>query len=69
MDTTTVTTPPCIMCGKQHSLEVSNQGYVAWYSGMNIQDAFPELSADDRELLMTGTCPECWDKLFGDDEE
>lgn len=30
-----------------------------------IQDIFPELSADARELLITGTCPACWRKMFG----
>ncbi len=30
-----------------------------------IQDAFPELSADDREFLLTGITPEEWDRAFG----
>jgi hypothetical protein len=29
----------------------------------------PNLSADDREFLMTGTTPEEWDEMFGDDED
>ena len=40
-----------------------------WRKGMNIQDAFPMLNADEREFLMTGITPEEWDDLFGEEEE
>jgi hypothetical protein len=33
-----------------------------------IQDAFPDLSPDDREFLMTGITPEEWDSLDYDDD-
>ena len=36
--------------------------------GELIQEALPELSADQRELLISGTCPKCWDELFPPDE-
>lgn len=29
-----------------------------------IQDAMPNLSADDREFLITGICPKCWNSTF-----
>jgi len=29
-----------------------------------MQDIFPELPIEDRELLISGTCSTCWDKLF-----
>lgn len=38
-------------------------------AGMNIQDAFPMLNADQREFLMTGLTPEEWDAIFGEEEE
>jgi hypothetical protein len=34
--------------------------------GEVIQRCFPQLSADHREFLMTGTPPEVWDKMFAD---
>ena len=37
--------------------------------GMNIQDAFPRLTPDQREFLMTGLTPEEWGDLFGEEEE
>jgi len=39
-----------------------------WENGELIQKAFPELSADDRELLLTGICSKCWNEIFGDDD-
>lgn len=33
-----------------------------------VQDAFPELNADQREFLMTGATPEEWASIFGADE-
>ena len=35
----------------------------------HLQVAFPEWSADKRELLITGTHPECWDAIFEDVDE
>jgi hypothetical protein len=37
-----------------------------WDNGALVQDAFPFLSADEREFLMTGTPPEVWDELFAE---
>ena len=31
---------------------------------MYMQDIFPNLSVADRELLISGTCYSCWDKMF-----
>jgi len=39
-----------------------------WDSGVHIQDAMPNISADDREFLMTGYTPEDWNAIFGDEE-
>ena len=32
-----------------------------------IQDCFPDLSADQREFLMTGSTPEEWEAVFGEE--
>jgi len=37
--------------------------------GENIQVVAPELSADDREFLISGSTPKEWNTLFGDDDE
>lgn len=36
---------------------------------MLIQEAFPYMTAADRERFLTGYCEECWNKLFPPDEE
>lgn len=30
-----------------------------------VQDLFPDLSDDEREMLMSGICPPCWDEILG----
>lgn len=34
-----------------------------------VQSHFPELNADEREFLISGTTPTEWDDLFGKDPE
>lgn len=59
----------CAVTGKLYSVTVSQPRYVGWLGGNNmIQDAFPELSSDDREFLISGSTPAEWDKMFGDEE-
>lgn len=55
----------CPVCGKTEIVVAPFEGYTAWNSGVPIQEALPCLSADERELLLSGICPTCWDKLFG----
>jgi hypothetical protein len=31
-----------------------------------IQNAFPNMSAEDREFLMTGITPDAWKEMFGE---
>ena len=55
----------CRICGENKELKVNQVDYASWQSGTLIQRAFPYLSADDRELLISQTCGSCWDKMFG----
>ena len=50
-------------------LPITEQQIAAWISGTLCQDAFPQLSADEREFVMTGVTCEEWDNEFGTDEE
>ena len=55
----------CRCCGKENQISVNLDDLGAWQRGEKlVQDAFPYLSASKRELLLTNTCPECWDKMF-----
>jgi hypothetical protein len=51
----------CPVCHKDHTVKV-NQYRFEEYSDthIHIQDAFPELSAAERELMITGICDPCF---------
>lgn len=46
-------------------LPITKQQLDRWNDGMPIQDAMPNLTAEQREFLMTGITPEEWEALFG----
>lgn len=47
----------------QMEIELDPNDYVNWKNGVNIQDAFPYLTADEREFIKTGITPEDWATL------
>lgn len=51
-------------CGNTFLIAVPEQEYQNWKDGMLIQDAMPSLGQEERELLISGTCPECWGKMM-----
>jgi len=60
----------CICCKQVKVVEVNKDGYISWLLGeAHIQDAMPELSAGDRELLISGVCSTCFDEMFSEEEE
>lgn len=61
----TITTKACMACGKTSTLELDAQEAAALNAGAMVQDALPTRSADERELVITGTHGDCWDKMFG----
>ena len=67
MSNTATVAVPCRWCGSVTELHPSVEGFVAWQNGELIQRAMPELDADERELLISGTCPKCWDEMFPPD--
>ena len=57
-----------ILSGKTttRDIDVEPEQILAWQNGMLIQDAMPELSAPDREFIMSGITQEEWDGIFKD---
>ena len=45
-------------------LDLSEGALQAWQGGMLAQDAMPNLTADEREFVMTGIAPYEWDNMF-----
>jgi len=50
-------------------LPITEEQVTAWKSGTLCQNAFPQLSADEREFIMTGVTAEEWDGEFGDEDD
>ena len=55
----------CPICGKYHEVLVYEDDYEAWVNGdLLAQEAFPYLTASEREILISGICPVCWVHMF-----
>ena len=59
----------CRFCGVTHTVTVKANDYRRYKMGSHAQHCFPYLSDDERELLISGTCKECWEKLFPTEDE
>jgi hypothetical protein len=57
---------PCLRTGKTYAVTVRYVDFLQFlYHGKHAQDAFPYLSLDDREFLISGYSPEGWDLAMG----
>lgn len=54
----------CAHCGKKVKVNFTDDQVKRLNEGELIQRVFPKWTSEQRELLMSGTCGECWDKLF-----
>jgi hypothetical protein len=69
--TIAVKTKTCCVCNEYEVWSLDRELVDRWQGGENIQRVFPDMSAGEREILITGIHPDCWDKLFpgeADDE-
>jgi len=58
-------TKKCCGCDKSYTFVVDYDGYHAWKNEQGfIQDLLQDNTASERELLISGTCGECFDKMF-----
>lgn len=58
-------TNTCFHCRETNEITLDFMSFMRWYNGDGlIQDIFPSLDADQRELIMTGTHSECWKEIF-----
>jgi hypothetical protein len=63
-------TGTCPITGKEWNLTVDLSAYESWVNQEKlIQEAFPNLTPDLREMLMTGYSPEGWNLMFGNVRE
>ena len=68
------TTIPCSNCGEPQTVPLS-EGVIARFRATlprarpNIQVVFPQLTADEREMLKTELCPKCWGRATLDPDD
>lgn len=56
----------CKMCGVSHKISVFKKDFEEWNMGTDkiVQDVFPYLTINQRELLISGVCGRCFDKMI-----
>ena len=65
----TVTTPVCVCCALSSELIVDADAYKNYENGQPVQNAFPFLTSEVRELLISGTHDACWNQMFSDSDD
>lgn len=59
----------CSVTNETYIVSVPREKYADFvHSNISIQTIFPELSADERELIISGITPAEWDKYIGNTE-
>ena len=60
----------CPYCHRKHVFTITDEQFNKYANGESyIQTIFPELTAPEREMLITGICEECWNKIFSSEED
>jgi len=62
-------TGPCDITGEPYSVVLPAEGLFKYNNGAHVQDAFPKLSREDREFIISGISPKGWRETFGDPDE
>ena len=56
----------CVFCNHVWEVTVKAEDADRYFDeGELVQNAFPYLTATERECLISGMCPACQDKIFG----
>lgn len=55
----------CISCNNHVNIIATEKQWEQYRNGVKkIQDVFPELTPDEREIMITGMCGDCFDNIF-----
>ena len=50
----------CVLCGETVVIKAHFSDLIVWKEGKLIQDALPYLAAEEREILISKTCGDCF---------
>ena len=59
---------PCMHCKETISVQINGSQVWAMHNMAPIQEVLPNESLKVREQFISGTCPPCWTRIFGDVE-
>lgn len=60
----------CPFCKNVNEITVNKEKYEKFKNKQDyIQNIFPELTIDERELLISGVCKDCWNIFMKEDKE
>ena len=63
-------TTSCVWCKRTYIVSCTDEQYLKWKTeGMLIQDAMPNVPPEERELLISGYCNDCWNWLLRVEKE
>lgn len=57
----------CSLCHSSHKFLINEKDLVRFHNGEHIQDVMPYLTADERELMISGICGKCFDEVFSEE--
>ena len=56
----------CVHCGARKEIMVNIGDFILWESGKShINQCLSYLDRDEREMLISQTCGDCWINIFG----
>ena len=60
----------CFHCGEESDFRISYDEYKALFiREQYVQDVYPLMPKEDREFMISGTHPDCWNEMFKDTDE
>lgn len=59
----------CPNCSQVIELPITEEELLSWDGRKHIQEQFPQLTPELREMLISGICPKCWNEIFPPEED
>jgi hypothetical protein len=61
---------PCVWCDSVHNITMPVTKLIEWQVTGEVMSTFGgSITAGQRELLISGTCDDCWQEFFGKPED
>lgn len=59
----------CRFCNKEITVQADKEKFNRLDTGEHVQNIFPELNPNYRELMISGICGECFDEIFHNEDD